>query len=123
MTIVIFFTVASTYFSCELIHNSMEKMQPTAVFFYNPKRTIPDPIDYNELVSYVRKFPIVKQVWQYDDFIWNKENLLSKIKVHQVDRIIISGPLPGIIKTLFSKVFSIAGKNPENIFLASFVES
>ena len=122
MTIVIFFTVASTYFSCELIHNSMEKMQPTAVFFYNPKRTIPDPIDYNEIVSYVLKFPIVKHVWQYDDFIWNEENLLSKIKVHQVDRIIIAGPVPGIVKTLFSKVFSLAGKNPENIFLASFAE-
>ncbi|MGA3015217.1 MAG: CoB--CoM heterodisulfide reductase iron-sulfur subunit A family protein [Bacteroidales bacterium] len=100
----------------------MEKMQPTAVFFYNPKRIIPDPIDYNELVSYIRKFPIVKQVWQYDDFIWNEENLLSKIKVHQVDRIIIAGAVPGIVKTLFSKVFSIAGKNPENILLASFAE-
>ena len=100
----------------------MEKMQPTAVFFYNPQRTIPDPIDYKEIVSYVLKFPIVKQVWQYDDFIWNEENLLSKIKVHQVDRIIIAGPVPGIVKTLFSKVFSLAGKNPENILLASFAE-
>jgi heterodisulfide reductase subunit A len=100
----------------------MEKMQQTAVFFYNPKKTILDPIDYNELVLYVRKFPIIKQVWQYDDFIWNEENLLSKIKVHQVDRIIISGPAPGIVKTLFSKVFLIAGKNPGNILLASFAE-
>jgi heterodisulfide reductase subunit A len=100
----------------------MKKVQPTAVFFYNPKKAIPDPIDYKELVSYVRKFSIVKQVWQYDDFIWNEDSLLSKIKVHQFDRIIISGPVPGIIKTLFSKVFSLAGKNPENIFLTSFAE-
>ena len=77
----------------------MEKMQPTAVFFYNPKGAVPDPIDYNELASYVLKFPFVKQVWKADDFLWNEENLLSRIEMYQLERIIIAGPVPGIMKT------------------------
>jgi len=100
----------------------MEKMQPTAVFFYNPKGAVPDPIDYNELASYVLKFPFVKQVWQADDFLWNEENLLSRIEMYQLDRIIIAGPVPGIMKTLFSKVLSLSGKDPANVILASFAE-
>jgi len=100
----------------------MEKMQPTAVFFYNPKGVVPYPIDYHELASYVRKFPVVKQVWQYDDFVWNEENLLNRIESLQLERLIIAGAVPGIIKTLFSKIMSIAGKDPENVILASFAE-
>src|SRR5271157_267986 len=100
----------------------MEKMQPTAVFFYNPKSAVPDPIDYNDLATYVLKFPIVKHVWQYDDFQWDEENLLSRIEMNQLDRIIIAGPIPGTIKTLFSKVLKLAGKDPGNVNLASFTE-
>jgi heterodisulfide reductase subunit A len=100
----------------------MEKMQSTAVFFYNPKGAVPDPIDYNELASYVLKFPFVKQVWQADDFLWNEEYLLSRIEMYQLDRIIIAGPVPGIMKTLFSKVLSLSGKDPANVILASFAE-
>ena len=100
----------------------MEKMQPTAVFFYNPKGAVPDPIDYNELASYVLKFPFVKQVWKADDFLWNEENLLSRIEMYQLERIIIAGPVPGIMKTLFSKVLSLSGKDPANVILASFAE-
>ncbi len=100
----------------------MEKMQPTAVFFYNPKNAVPDLIDYNDLAGYVQKFPVVKQVWQYDDFLWNEENLLGKIDSNQLERLIIAGAVPGTVKTLFSKIMSIAGKDPGNVILASFNE-
>jgi heterodisulfide reductase subunit A len=100
----------------------MEKMLSTAVFFYNPKGAIPDPFDYNDLAAYVRKFPFVKQVWKYDDFLWNEENLLARLEMYQIDRLVIAGLVPGIIKTLFSKIFSIAGKDQENLILASFAE-
>ncbi len=100
----------------------MEKMQPTAVFFYNPKNAVPDLIDYNDLAGYVQKFPVVKQVWQYDDFLWNEENLLGRIELHQLERVIIAGAVPGTVKTLFSKIMSIAGKDPGNVILASFSE-
>ena len=97
-------------------------MQPTAVFFYNPKGVVPDPIDYNELAAYVLKFPFVKQVYRYDDFSWNEENLLSRIGSNQLERLIIAGAVPGIVKTLFSKIMLIAGKDPGNVILASFAE-
>ena len=97
-------------------------MQPTAVFFYNPKGIVPDPINYDELAAYVLKFPFVKQVWKYGDFLWNEENLLSRIEMHQLERLIIAGPKPGIVKTLFSKIMLLAGKDPENVILASFAE-
>jgi len=100
----------------------MEKMQPTAVCFYNPKGVVPDPIDYIELAGYVLKFPFVKQVWKYDDFLWNEENLLARLEMHQIDRVVIAGRVPGTIKTLFAKIFSLAGEDPENIILASFAE-
>ena len=98
----------------------MENKEPTGVFFYNPKDTVPEPIDYSELAGYVLKFPAVKQVWQYDDFLWNEENLRNKIESHQLERLVLAGSVPGVIKTLFSKILSISGKDPEKVILASF---
>jgi heterodisulfide reductase subunit A2 len=100
----------------------MENKEPTGVFFYNPKDTVPEPIDYSELAGYVLKFPAVKQVWQYDDFLWNEENLRNKIESHHLERLVLAGSVPGIIKTLFSKILSIAGKDPDKVILASFNE-
>jgi heterodisulfide reductase subunit A len=100
----------------------MDKMLSTGVFFYNPKGTVPDPINYAELSTYILKFPFVKQVWNFEDFLWNEENLLSRIKTYQLERLVIAGPTPGIVKTLFSKVMMIAGLDPGNVILASFAE-
>jgi heterodisulfide reductase subunit A2 len=100
----------------------MENKEPTGIFFYNPKDAVPSPIDYDELTRYVRKYPVVTQVWKYDDFAWNEENLANRIEANHIERVILAGAVPGIVKTLFSKILSIAGKDPDKVVLASFNE-
>ncbi|MCX6243853.1 MAG: CoB--CoM heterodisulfide reductase iron-sulfur subunit A family protein [Bacteroidetes bacterium] len=100
----------------------MEKQEPTGVFFYNPKDTIPDPIDYSELEAYALKYTAVKQVWQYNDFVWNEGSLSTIIESNQIERVVLAGAVPGIVKTLFSKILSLAGKDPDKVILASFNE-
>ena len=100
----------------------MKKTDSTGVFFYNPFGLIPDPLNYPELARYALEFPNIAKIWQYIDFPWNEENIIDKIKKHNLDRLIIAGALPGTLKTLFSKSMALAGKDPNKVLLACFNE-
>ena len=91
----------------------MKMTEATGVFFYNPKNGIQDSIDYAELSGYLKKFPTVKNIFFYDDFPWNEETILAKIRSGDLERLIIAGSCPGVIKTLFTKIMAIAGKDPD----------
>ena len=100
----------------------MKMTEATGIFFYNPKNGLQDPIDYSELSNYAKKFPTVKNLFYYDDFPWNEENILAKIRSGSLERLIIAGSNPGIVKTLFAKIMTIGGKDPDKVILASFNE-
>ena len=100
----------------------MRMTEATGIFFYNPINGIQDPIDYGELSAYIKKYPAVKNMFYYDDFPWNEENILAKIRSCGLERLIIAGSKPGIVKTLFAKVMAIEGKDPDKVILASFNE-
>ncbi|HTX87858.1 MAG TPA: CoB--CoM heterodisulfide reductase iron-sulfur subunit A family protein [Bacteroidales bacterium] len=98
----------------------MKNREATGVFFYNPPSAIPDLIDYSGLVSYSLGFQNVKKTWLFSDFPWNEANIIKKIRAHDLDRIVIAGALPGTVKTMFSKAMNLAGKDPHEVWLASF---
>jgi heterodisulfide reductase subunit A2 len=106
-------------FSCEIINRYMKK-ESTGIFFYNPKNGSPDTLDYKELSDYSRQFAMVKNIWFHDDFEWNEKNIVEKIRNQSLERLIIAGIRPGILKTLFSKTMALAGKSPDNVILVSF---
>lgn len=98
----------------------MNHKDAIGIFFddMTPSRT--DPIDYPELASYVLSFPQVIKIWHYSEFPFTEETILKKIDAHELNRIIIAGPLPGTVKGMFSKAMAIAGKDPHAVLLASF---
>jgi heterodisulfide reductase subunit A2 len=100
----------------------MKNTDSTGLFFYNPSGFLPDPLDYPELARYSLEFPNIAKTWQYIDFPWNEENIVDKIKAHNLDRLIIAGALPGTMKTLFSKAMALAGRDPNKVLLACFNE-
>jgi len=100
----------------------MKTSESTGIFFYNLTGLVSDPLNYSELSRYALTFPNVSRIWHYGDFIWNEENLLKKVQADDLDRLIIAGAMPGTVKSLFSKVMSLAEKNPEQVILVSFNE-
>jgi heterodisulfide reductase subunit A2 len=100
----------------------MKITEPTGIFFYNPKNGKQDSLDYQDLAQYTKKYPEVKNIFFYEDFPWTEENILSRIQSAELEKIIIAGTYPGVVKTLFSKIMAIAGKDPEKVLLANFDE-
>ena len=98
----------------------MKNSKPTGVFFYYQNGSLPDPIDYNEMARYALNYPNVTNIWDSNDLQWNEEIILKQIEQYKLERIIIAGALPGTMKTLFSKVMAMAGKDPQDVVLASF---
>jgi heterodisulfide reductase subunit A2 len=100
----------------------MSRTNSTGVFFHNPPGIPSSPINFGELRDFVLRFNGVSGVWQSSDFPWDEENIIQKINTSGFDRIVIAGIMPGTVKTLFSKAMAIAGRDPEQVFLASFNE-
>jgi heterodisulfide reductase subunit A2 len=100
----------------------MNAIVPTGVFFHDPPGFPSFPFPARELEDFALKIQDVAGVWHWADFPWNDENLIEKIKSMNLQRIVIAGMMPGTLKTLFSKTMSIAGQDPEQVFLASFNE-
>ena len=100
----------------------MKNTLSAGVFLYNLNGLVPDSIDYAELAKYAIEFPNVSQIFLHSEFPWTEDNILKKVESYSLDRLVIAGAIPGTIKTLFSKVMALAGKDPENVVLASFNE-
>src|ERR1035438_7000790 len=98
----------------------MKNIEQTGIFFYNPPELIQEPLDYTELATYALGYKNVVKIWSYDEFPWTEGNILKKIGLHHLERLIIAGSLPGSMKTLFSKAMAISGKDPQDVILASF---
>lgn len=100
----------------------MKNGAQTGVFFFNCEDCGPESIDCSELAKYALTFPGVVKTWQQTDYPWNEKNILKQIEIFELHRIIIAGALPGTLKTLFTKCMALAGKDPDEVLLASFNE-
>jgi len=98
----------------------MNHKDSIGIFFYNLPVTLPDPINYQELISYVASISENAKIWQYADFPWNEVTIRKKIETHKLTRVIIVGPLPGTVKGLFSKAMAMEGEDPKSVMLVSF---
>jgi heterodisulfide reductase subunit A2 len=102
----------------------MSQKKNTAVCFSNFPKGNGHFFYIQELTGYLKKFPNVVSIWNSDDF---EETDIAKtaelIKEKQIERIVITGEMPGIIKSYFIKAMNLAGRNSNNIILAGFKEN
>jgi len=78
---------------------------------------------FGSVVSYARNLPGVAAVWQSGDLPLDDVDLmLDIINGHKINRIIIAGDLPGMVKSFFSEAMAKAGHPDQSVELASFKE-
>jgi len=76
-----------------------------------------------KLEQFAGEFPEVKEVWFATDLpLKDKKGLSTRIKESGVEKIIIVGESPGVLKSFVSASMVSAGNAPENVLLASFKE-
>ncbi len=101
----------------------MSELKNTAVFFCKHTNGHPQGPDLNDLVEFAQGLSSVKTVWKHQDFpLPDKNRMAARIREENIDRLVLAGDRPGYIKPLFAGIMKLAGKNPENIWLASFRE-
>lgn len=101
----------------------MEKSKPTGIYFLRSLNGHPDTLDYKELETFVHTIPEVKVVWNSLSISFtNKKMLASVIHKAGVERVVIAGYSPGLIKSAFSEVMATLGYTGNRITLAGFRE-
>ena len=99
----------------------MKNLKSIGIYFHNPKNTNGNALNYSEIEAYAKSLPVVKAVWNSDSFLAEKlDDIGTAIKEHGIEKIIIAGGTPGMVKPLFSEVMSLLGYNKEPVVLASF---
>jgi len=99
----------------------MKNIKSIGIYFHNPKNTNGSALNYSEIEAYAKSLPVVKAVWNSDSFLVAKlDDIGTAIKEHGIEKIIIAGDTPGMIKPLFCEVMSLLGYNKEPVVLASF---
>lgn len=101
----------------------MGAKKSTGVIFHNNGNGQVNALDLSQLKAYAKDIPEVEAVWQSSEFTLTDIDLdTQKISAKNLDRLIIAGDMPGLVKSFFSRVFSKSGKAAENVVLASFKE-
>ena len=97
----------------------MENVKSTGIYFYNPQ--YPESVDYTALETFAKAFPEVCGIWDSRSLpLTGIDNIGTAIKEKGVERIIIAGDIPGMVKPLFCEVMSLLGYNGDSVVLASF---
>lgn len=79
--------------------------------------------DSSEIISYASKLPGVSAVWYPSDIsLRDPEQVAKKLQKNNLKRIVIAGDNAGMHKSFFSKAMVLAGNNPEDVILASYLE-
>jgi heterodisulfide reductase subunit A len=99
----------------------MDSLCTTGLYFYFSKDIHASAV--KEIIEYLSKIPDLKIHYPFDLKNYSINNRLAKdIEEKGLEKIIIAGDSPGMIKSLFSKAITKNGGNPENIVLADFNE-
>ena len=94
------------------------------IYFLNGENpNAPPAEDFSALVRYAEKLPGVKWVTSSaKDRKLDADHVAAEIKGQNLKRVVLAGDSPGFYKTLFSKAMVSAGKDPEDVVVASFRE-
>jgi heterodisulfide reductase subunit A len=101
----------------------MEEIKLTAIYSCDTLNGSTDPLNSPEIIDYAAKLPGVSAVWLPSDIsLTDPEQVSKKIQKNNIKRIVIAGNNAGMHKSFFSRAMVLAGNNPGDIILASFLE-
>lgn len=93
----------------------------TGVCLYNSGSNKSGLFNFKEIKEYIGSFKEVNKIWDFSDGkIIHSDQLVSQLKLMDIERVIISGDYPGEIKALFTQSLSIAGKVDIPVLLIDF---
>ena len=100
----------------------MVKVSRTGVYICRTGTGAPDSVDLQTLAEYARKLPAVAMVNVIgESSCLDPVSVGEQIRKDDFDRVVIAADSPGYFKPAFARAMVLAGKNPENLVLASFV--
>ena len=100
----------------------MVKAARTGVYICRAGTGAADSVDLRVLAEYAGKLPAVAMVnVMSEGACLDPASVGEQIKKDDLGRVVIAADSPGYFKPLFSRAMTLAGKDPENVVLASFV--
>ena len=101
----------------------MEEKKLTVIYSCDPTNGSTDHINSPEVIAYAANLPGVSTIWLPSDIsLTDPEQVSREIKKNNFKRIVIAGNNAGMHKSFFSRAMVLAGNNPEDVILASFLE-
>ena len=100
----------------------MVKEMRTGVFICQAGIGAADSVDLQAVAKYAEKLPgvvLVNVVGNHPNL--DPQALGEQIRKEKLDRIVVAADSPGYYKPAFTRAMALAGKDPENVVLASFV--
>jgi heterodisulfide reductase subunit A len=100
----------------------MKNHLPTGLFFFPPATQDSNHIDYKELAKYAQAYDGSLKLWHCGDFPCTEQSIRQRIESGGLERLILAGETPGLLKPLFTKCMALEKKDPEQVRLVSFSE-
>ena len=101
----------------------MEEKKLTVIYSCDTLNGSTDHINSPEVIAYAANLPGVSAIWLPSDIsLTDPEQVAKEIKKNNLKRIVIAGNNAGMHKSFFSRAMVLAGNNPEDVILASFLE-
>lgn len=101
----------------------MDEIKYTVVYSCDTVTGNTDHSNSSEIIDYASKLPGVSTVWFPSDIsLKDPEQVAKELQKNNLKRIIIAGDNAGMHKSFFSKAMVLAGNNPEDVVLASYLE-
>src|SRR5574338_536993 len=99
----------------------MEGIKYTVVYSCD---TVTGNTDHSsEIIDYASKLPGVSTVWYPSDIsLKDPERVAKQLQKNNLKRIVIAGDNAGMHKSFFAKAMVLAGNNPDDVVLASYLE-
>ncbi len=98
----------------------MDKKNITGVFFYFSDSN--HKLKLTEIIEYIKNIPEVVVIPFTGGEVYSADVISKEITDKNLQRIIIAGDIPGMVKGLFTKSFVTAGRKADNVLLVSFKE-
>jgi len=101
----------------------MQKSPVTGIYFHYFINGYSESVNLSGIEAYAKDLPDIKILGNSNELPPVDIRLFSQmIKEMNIERLVIAGYSPGMVKTFFSSVMAEAGLDPEQVFIASFNE-
>ncbi len=99
----------------------MENQNITGIYFYFSQNN--NSINFQEIIEYIGTIPNIRINYPFVTEKFTKiDKLVEEFRNDKLQRVIIAGDFPGMVKSLFTSAMVQAGNRAEDVILVSFNE-